>query len=196
MKNYDKEYFETLNYSNYIDRSEKYYKTAEELEFILKKISLIDEYDFILDYGCGFGFLIEGFKKLGYESVFGYDISQYAVEVASGRGNDIIDDINKFKCNILITLDVFEHMEDKQIRLVLKQTDPGIIIVRIPVKFNNDDDFYLDVSRKDKTHINCKSKKGWKKFFKNNNYKFNLELNLFSIYDSPGVMCLLLIKEK
>ena len=53
--------------------------------------------------------------------------------------------------------------------------------------------FTLLGTRIDKTHINCKNKESLISLFKSFGYKSFLKLNLNSIYDSKGCLCLLII---
>ena len=192
---YDKEYYGTINYTDYLGRKNKYFKTAEELVDLLKKLSLVKEDSEILDYGCAVGFLIEGFSRIGLNAS-GYDVSHWAVKESIKSGNKMVHDYTDFTGDILVSLDVFEHMRDTDIKHVLDATSPEVLIVRIPSSMDGGETFHLDVSKKDPTHINCKDKGDWLKFFGKSGYTFNLALNLFSIYDSEGVVCLLLLKDK
>ena len=109
----------------------------------------------------------------------------------------------KNKCKILkdfkgsydlgIFLDVLEHMNDKEIKKVFKKAKFKRLLVRIPCADKNSNKFYLKVSRIDKTHINCKNKESWISLFKSFGYKSFLKLNLNSIYDSKGCLCLLIL---
>ena len=69
-----------------------------------------------------------------------------------------------------------------------------VLIARIPVTGPEEKQFHLDVSRRDITHINCKTKKEWASILKNFGYSAILDLNLSTIYSSTGVFCPLCIK--
>jgi hypothetical protein len=71
---FDETYYRQGNYTSYLDREKRYYKTAEELSNFLKSVKL-DELPF-LDYGCAVGFLMSGFLNLKYEvaDIHGYDV--------------------------------------------------------------------------------------------------------------------------
>jgi hypothetical protein len=99
----------------------------------------------------------------------------------------MLDNIDNFKTDIIISLDVFEHMKDEEIYVLFEKLSSYVIICRIPVAEPFSSDFYLEVSRNDSTHINCKTKNQWKNFLKQFGYNKFLHLNLFSIYDSKGV---------
>jgi hypothetical protein len=137
--------------------------------------------------------LIKGFEKAGFKNVSGYDISDWAVEQA--RKND---------CNILehargtfdlgIFLDVLEHMTDQQIAELFSQLKLDKVLVRIPCAVaEQPDEFYLEVSRRDVTHINCKTDQDWIELFRGLGYHNCFRLNMSTIYDSPGCFCCLFI---
>lgn len=190
--NYDEKYFSTLNYTNYAERLPKYQATAREITELLEKLCLINAGSKIMDFGCGFGFLLNGLEWLNYENTSGYDISPYAREEARKRVCSSIIYDHEFPAvfKLMFALDVFEHMTDEEVRHTLANFSTRTLIFRIPVKYNiNDDDFYLEVSRKDQTHINCKTKDQWKRLFLDAGFACVLPLNLYTIYDSPGVYC-------
>lgn len=189
--NYNKKYFESVNYTNYKDRFEKYYKLASELnDFFSEKIKIINKNDKILDYGCAFGFLIQSFKKLGYKKIYGFDISEYAKKICKSKKIKLLSDLNNLDFDLIICLDVLEHMKDDDIKKLFTSNKFNKVLLRIPCAIEKEPDkFFLEVSRRDKTHINCKTKKGWINFFKSLGYKNIFMLNLNNIYDSDGVFC-------
>lgn len=196
---YDSNYYKTMNYADYLERGERYKKTAFELVDLLKKLGfLVDSSSFILDYGCAVGFLLEGFRMLGVQGV-GYEISEWAIEEGKKRGNNINPTSELFSKplgifpEVGIALDVFEHMSDEDIKKVFKFAHPKIWVVRIPSSTDGGKTFHLPVSRTDPTHINCKTKLDWQTFFYDLGAKAQLPLNLYTIYDSPGVTCLLIL---
>ena len=192
-KNYAKSYFTTLNYSNYLERELKYNKFGEELVEFLKKIKLLTYSTKILDYGCALGFMILSFRKLGY-SCDGYDISKWAKKKCLERDIKLVE-YKKAKYDLMLCLDVFEHMTDEQIRHCLHTFDPDHILLRIPCLTNGGKSFHLDISNNDPTHINCKDKKNWFNLFDSVGYKNKIALNLYTIYDTDGVLCYILSKQ-
>ena len=86
-------------------------------------------------------------------------------------------------------LDVFEHMFDEQIHLFLKNLNTDKLVVRIPCKLKGENDFHLSVSRKDPSHVNCKTKEEWIDLFSKFNYKYSESIVTKSIYDSDGCFC-------
>jgi len=190
---YNESYYNSNNYHNYSERSERYHHLAKELYGLLDSLSLISPSTFILDYGCAFGFLLEGFKKLGIDGI-GYDISEYARCEAVKRGNRVIDSIYNYNVyNIAFFLDVLEHIDENEINRIFKYINSDIIIGRIPCSYNSDQ-FYLEISRNDPGHINCKTKDEWKELLSKFGYTKFFHLNLNSIYDSKGVFSFIAFK--
>lgn len=190
---FEEDYYKSLNYTNYLDREDRYVKLAYELITYLEKENLISKNTKMLDYGCAVGFLINGIKKQNYDCS-GYDISEWAQQ-ESYRKFGI-----KFVCNkhskfdLMFCLDVFEHMNDEQILNCLSTFEPNTLVVRIPCADFNKNLYYLDISKNDPTHINCKDKNQWFEFFRNLGYKKFIKLDLLTIYDSIGVMSYIIYK--
>jgi hypothetical protein len=90
-------------------------------------------------------------------------------------------------------MDVFEHMTDLQVGTVLRTSKAKAVLARIPSSTDGGKTFHLEVSRADPTHINCKTKEQWIEFFKSFGYQTFLKLNLYCVYDTPGVTCLLIL---
>lgn len=73
----------------------------------------------ILDIGCGFGQFLKGLRFLGYENIFGVDISQEATNACekAGLNVDIINDIKSFaenanrKFDFIMMSHILEHIE-------------------------------------------------------------------------------------
>jgi len=185
-KQYDEEYFTSSNYSNYLERRDRYISLARELIETLSRIGVVSTDDVILDYGCAIGFLMEGIRDMGYHKIYGYDISEWAIAQAKDKGLNIVDELGA--CDVLVALDVFEHMPDVDILNVLDDCDADVLVGRIPCADSNQSDFYLDISRQDDTHINCKDKASWLSLLSGAGYDTVLPLNLYTIYDSKGVM--------
>ena len=51
MNNFDEHYFRTINYTNYLDREERYVKLANELCDYLEKLGCITPTSKFIDYG-------------------------------------------------------------------------------------------------------------------------------------------------
>jgi cyclopropane fatty-acyl-phospholipid synthase-like methyltransferase len=196
-KTYDSDYYRSSNYADYLERADRYKKTAYELTDLLRKLNLVQKDSTLVDYGCAVGFLLEGFQEAGYSNVLGYEISDWAVSEGRRRGNRIhywgYFDADPFATNVLTALDVFEHMTDEQVMDVVQTLNPSAMVVRIPSSTDGGKTFALEVSRADPTHINCKTKEQWIEFFRGLGYRTFLRLNLYTVYDTPGVTCLLIL---
>lgn len=52
MSLYEEEYYNSLNYTDYLGRKDKYYNSAKEMAGLLESIGLLNNNSSILDYGC------------------------------------------------------------------------------------------------------------------------------------------------
>jgi len=190
MKNkFTEEYYKSNNYVDYLSKKERYVKTAEEIYQTFGKFKIIDQSSSILDYGCSLGFLIKGFEKIGFKNIYGYDISEWAISKAKELDCKIIERVEG-TFDLGIFLDVLEHMEDSEITKVFSKIHFDYVLVRIPCSVEaNPTEFHLEISRADKTHINCKTEKDWIEFFKKLGYSKHLYLNMSTIYNSDGCFC-------
>ncbi len=185
---FSEEYYRTGNYTDYLERGPRYHQIAIELDQLFQTLNLCRKSQAILDYGCGVGFLGEGLIKLGYENVYGHDASSWAVGESMTRGLNFDETVVP---QIMVSLDVFEHMNDLDIANAIQKYFPVAIVARMPIARNGEQSFALEVSRKDKTHINCKTRTQWEQFFRNLGFSVVLRLNMRTIFDSEGVACLL-----
>lgn len=196
---YDENYYKTLNYADYLSRQERYDKLQDDICGLLSDLGLLKPDMNILDYGCAVGFLVKSFQDAGYKNTHGYDISDWAKKQARDNGiNNIWDVLPKEDYDLVTALDVFEHMGDKAVKDALLDIDTKILIVRIPVAVANqyevDLKFHLEVSRRDPTHINCKTAREWEEFItRYGMFRTCFKLNLHTIYDSPGVFCAMFV---
>ena len=74
---FDEQYYRSNNYADYLSKRERYVKTAEEIQQVFHKFSVIDQNSAILDYGCSLGFLLKGFEKAGFKNISGYPAIGY-----------------------------------------------------------------------------------------------------------------------
>jgi 2-polyprenyl-3-methyl-5-hydroxy-6-metoxy-1,4-benzoquinol methylase len=188
--NFEKDYFVNSKISNYKDyRAKKFESLAQDLlEYLAPKV---------IDFGCATGGLIYVLKKLGVDCE-GTDISHWAIEYGK-EFYGLEKELKYYTRDILTTakgltvlfLDTLEHMPIYEIEFllsILKKVKPKNVIVRIPVSEKEGEDFVLEVSRNDKTHINVHSKKWWEKLFKKHGFIWKSSLRGKTIYDSEGVM--------
>ena len=81
-----------------------------------------------------------------------------------------------------------------EIHELFQKVDAHCLVGRIPVSTDGGKSFHLEISRRDETHITCLAKEEWKNTLKDCGYFSFLHINLFTIYDSEGVMCFIALK--
>ncbi|MBT8525956.1 class I SAM-dependent methyltransferase [Polynucleobacter paneuropaeus] len=151
---YDKTFFQDSWVSNW-----------NELQFVLR--ALIKEnrsWKKILDFGCGPGIMID----LMNDGDVQYKGCDYSVEARKlylewfGKNPDLyfqtIEEVILKEVDVLITFDVFEHMADQEIDLLLEKCKS------IPNYL-----FNISRNRRIPGHINIKSDHAWLSFFKRHN---------------------------
>jgi hypothetical protein len=193
MTDYDENYYNRGNYVSYMDRKERYFKLAEELNYLLKALRLdIKPY---FDFGCAVGFLMEGFKDIGINYTMGYDVSDWAVNEAKEKGLIVNDRWNPdLNYGVTFMLDVLEHMELGELEDTFDKLKTTSIVFRIPVPLVYGEDYHLECSRNDPTHKIRWPKHMWNSWLKQRGYVV-LPLNLNNIYDSLGVFSGIAIKK-
>jgi SAM-dependent methyltransferase len=192
---FDKTYYETNNYTNYLERGDRYQQTAAELLAHLKTMNL--DHGPFLDFGCAVGFLLQGLKNLRPDAeMYGVDISEYAREVCKEKELTALPEVDFTKNHgVIFAMDVFEHMPIDQLDLFFNLIKAETIVFRMPVPAAEGEDYFLDVSRADPTHLIKWTKDEWREFFVENNY-IPLDLNLSTVYNSTGVYTGLAIRVK
>ena len=128
----------------------------------------------------------------------GFDISSWAINY----GRDILGVSNitdKWEdcpktCGTLTALDVFEHMPLEKVRAVLSEVSAKSLLVRMPVCNADGEDFALEVSRRDKTHITCLTKTQWGDLFAEYGYRLETIIAHKTIWDAEGALCRLYVK--
>lgn len=198
---FNEAYYTRNNYAGYLERFERYEKMVEELEYGLFRILKLDfKSKPVLDYGCGVGFVVKAFQNHGYKNVWGYDLSEWAVEYGRKHlgfpavheyDSRLQNDINYLPegWELMTSFDVFEHMLLAEVQGVLTRFHPRHLLVRIPLTREDGGKFVLPVSEADPTHITRLTRESWIKFFEENGYDFLFNINLGNIYDTEGVMC-------
>lgn len=194
---YCRDYYENSVISNYKNYNDRCY---DNLAHRLITECNMEKDDSIIDYGCATGLLIYSFKKYGFTRLNGTDISNWAIE--NGRNKfKLTSELHYFDRNLLsnnkdwlIALDVLEHIPTLEeliftLRIIKNGKNRKGLIVRIPVSKNEGENFYLEVSRVDKTHYQAHSKQWWLQLFAS----FGLHPVKFfdkkpEIWDSDGVL--------
>lgn len=191
---YNKDYYVNSKISNYEDyRKKKFSGLANDLYPFLK-------HKCVLDYGAATGGLIYELTAR-YVYCEGTDISYWAVEYGKKHYNleHLLHHYNPTLLSglfdVILFLDVLEHIPDEELHNILSNIQVAKqLIVRIPVSKNEGENFVLDISKNDKTHIQIHCKKWWLDFFKKYGYTINTFLNETCIYDSEGVLAVILEK--
>lgn len=83
----------------------------------------------ILDLGCGYGSFVYFLNKLGYQNVFGIDVSQEQIDQAKALGIKNIEQKDIFQylenkeneLDLIVMLDVLEHLTKDEIMTILKR---------------------------------------------------------------------------
>lgn len=188
--NFEENYFvksDISNYRNYKDK--KFHCLAADLKNLLigKKV---------LDFGCATGGLTAALRDENIDCI-GTDISYWAIAFgrdAYGLPPSALQFYNRQLLDepfdIVLFLDVLEHISTEELHAMFRIMKAREIIVRIPVALAEGQDFFLDVSRNDKTHIQVHSKGWWGSFFQRYGYNDGMVIVTDSIYDAPGVMAM------
>jgi len=189
---YDKTYFTSRNYENYLRR-----------KFDLLANDLVDELnlepsDRVVDFGCGYGGLIQELHRTGFDSIWGTDISNWAIEYGRGVFPEIADRLHYYNRNLLsepkrhvFFLDVLEHMPEYEVEFALQLARNGLegyLVARIPISAQEGETYVLDVSNNDPTHINCHCRDWWLELFVKMGYDFVGDIKTLAIYSSDGVL--------
>ena len=190
---FDETYFKSLNYTNYLEREIRYKKMAQELAEYLCWKDKLRHFCKLLDFGCAVGFFAKGLNELGF-SCDGYDISDWAQIEAKKRGINVVS-FEPSQYDVMFAFDVFEHMSDDEITAALDVFSPKFLLFRIPCSTDGGKTFHLEISKRDPTHINCKTKTQWVDFLGKHGFGHFEPIDLYTIYDTDGVMCYICQKE-
>ena len=185
-------YYATANYSHYLCKADRYRHLARDLADLFEKVSVWQDVDRLLDFGCGPGFLVQGFQKLGKQAS-GCDISAWSVHYGGAtlgipflRLPEQVDWHTHW--SMVTALDVFEHMTDDDLAALFAKLDAEHLVVRIPVCDEDGGKFVLPVSEADPTHINRKTAASWDRLLRGHGWQPWLVLNLSTIWESSGVL--------
>ena len=186
---FEKDYFKDSVLSNYRDyRKKKYDALFEDL----LRLGIVQG-DSIVEFGCATGALIYEFVNHGYTNIVGTDVSWWAITY--GRNELGIPDTKLQYLNYnllaslsdwLLCLDVLEHIGTDELKHIIDIMCARRLVLRVPVCAREGQDFVLDVSKNDKTHIQCHTKLWWKELL-SRRYTFDRPIAGNAIYDSEGV---------
>jgi SAM-dependent methyltransferase len=131
--------------------------------------------DCVLDFGCAKGFVVKALRILGIES-FGVDVSAYAIGQAPAEVAPYCRliagcrDPALFQRHYdwLLSKDVFEHIAEEELRVLLTRARDHIRRMFIVVPFGQDDGrgkFVIPAYDSDITHITVKPRAWWDELF-------------------------------
>lgn len=192
---FNKKYYIGASESNYLDYRNK--KFSDQVTDIIN-ILCLNKDDKILDFGCATGGLLKELKNKGFNNVKGTDISNWAIEYGKEFYNleSELEFYNRNllceKFNYVVMLDVLEHLPTYELETVLKLMKKGLLnklLVRIPVSSKEGEDFFLEVSKNDKTHIQVHSKDWWINKIENFGFVYLTDIHKNTIFSSEGVFC-------
>ncbi len=146
----------------------------------------------VLEYGCANGFLVKCLRDFGVNS-YGVDISSYAIEnslpdisnrLSIIRNNNLKNCINKIKFqkkffDWTISKDVFEHIKQKDLKIIIKQISNVSKKLLVIVPLGDNSKYRIKQYHMDKTHIIIKDENWWKRLFNENG--FELEKILYRV---------------
>jgi len=196
--NFEKDYYINSETSNYIDYTNKKFDSLFE---DLKRIPISNDKS-ILDFGCATGGLVNCFYKNGYSKIKGTDISYWAIDYGRKQyklSNKILNHYNRQLLekpfDFIFFLDVLEHIPLEELNSILSLIkNINKVIVRLPVSKREGENFVLDVSKNDKTHIQIHNKAWWMRLFRKHGFKKYKILKKNSIYESEGVLARILYR--
>ena len=195
---YDKDYYENglakglSCYENYRWIPELTCPMAHAICNSLK----IKSNDKVLEYGCAHGFLVKALNDFKIDA-YGVDISSYAlskvdVEIKKKtsllKGNNIKNSLKKmkikFKFDHIISKDVFEHIEPKDLKKILREMSTLTRELFVVVPLGDIGKYRIASYAEDKTHIIAESENWWKKLFIENKFKIkSFSYNIEGIKD-------------
>ena len=187
---YDKDYYIDSTVSNYVDYTKRNF--TDIADDIIKVMKLTHRSN-VLDYGCATGGLVKALRDK-HINAFGMDISEWAIQY--GQENfgltdyiNTIDnmDVHTFVDNVTC-LDVLEHMTLTDIIKLLGSIRADKMLVRIPISNKEGNDYTLEVSRNDESHMPAHSRTWWVAMFGSFGFDYFKSVTTSNMYDTKGVM--------
>lgn len=192
---FNEDYFEngiisgTSCYVNYRWMPELTIKMAYKL---VKKIKLKED-EKILDFGCAKGYLVKALRILDFQA-YGCDISEYAIKNLDPDTKDYCELITNTQSPIpfketfdwIITKDVLEHLNEKQLDTFLKKSFSKTKKMFHVIPLGDENDQYIVPEYAlDKTHILAKDEEWWKNKFKSHGWnKIKMDYKVKGIKDN------------
>lgn len=191
MSLFERNYFVESKVSNYKDYRLKKFRN---LMIDLIEILGLRKCDTILDAGCATGGLLNEFWKNGYKNIWGFDVSKWSVNWGRKNYPDLKTRLLwgnvSISKDVVLCLDVLEHLDGDDLEAFLESVRVGLsgyMVVRIPVSKAEGENYVLDVSRNDKTHLEPHCKGWWEKKLMDNGFELVRTVRKPTIYDSEGV---------
>lgn len=189
---FGEQYFRTNNYKDYLAR--KFDALASE---ILWEAKLYDG-AVITDFGCGYGGLLAAMDSMGKYILNGTDISTWVISEGKRRYPHLAPRLQYYNRNLLtepndllLFLDVLEHMPEHEVESTLKLARTGargLVAVRIPVCAKEGQRFVLEISNNDPTHICCHTANWWIARLSEAGFNLKRDFGGEAIYRSDGVL--------
>jgi cyclopropane fatty-acyl-phospholipid synthase-like methyltransferase len=182
---YDEDYYErgvVVGKSGYMNYSWMPELTIRMAHFLIMSLGISKD-DRVLDYGCAKGYLVRALRLLGVNAE-GVDVSRYAIDNVDGAvkahcrliGDPADAQLFKGDYDMMIAKDVFEHMMEDDLRVLLRHAHSRCkrMFVVVPVAAdNNCNTFIVPEYNKDITHITIKSVSWWTKLFEETGWKID-----------------------
>lgn len=189
---FDKSYYVDSTISNYTDYRKKRY--ADLAKTLVARLGLTAETK-ILDFGCATGCLLKELELCGIVNAVGTDISHWAISQGRqmfGFDKERLQHYNlhllEQEFDVVFFLDVLEHMPPGDIQDTMRLVSADTLVVRLPVSANEGEDFVLDVSKNDKTHIQIHPKCWWGALLLDYGFETSDIFDESPIYESEGVL--------
>lgn len=189
---FERGYFQDSQIGNYKDYLNRMF--GDQAADLVTALCL-DPRTRILDFGCATGGLVAALRARGLGSVVGTDISYWAIRhgrKSHGLASDVLQHYNRQLLeedfDLVLFLDVLEHVPTDELGELLSFLVADRIVVRVPVSAGEGENFVLQVSRNDKTHVQVHDKGWWEDLFHRHRYVLDLVLQTPTIYDSAGVL--------
>jgi len=174
---YDEDYYERgvmVGKSGYMNYSWMPELTIRMAHFLIVSLGIARNAR-VLDYGCAKGYLVRAFRLLGVDAE-GVDVSRYAIDNVDGTVKAhcrLIVGAADAQCfsgdyDMMIAKDVFEHIEEGELKALLRAALPRCrrMFVAIPVAADDHcNAFIVPEYNKDITHITIKSTDWWTRLF-------------------------------
>jgi hypothetical protein len=173
----NKNYFDRDYYERGIESGKSLYQNYRWMpeQTIPMAMTIIDYLDIkrgekILDFGCAFGYLVKAFRLL-YRDAWGFDISNYALSKIDSETTPFCSptDVLSESFDYCIAKDVFEHMNESEIRSRLKKIKSKVLFAIIPLG-ESIKGYNAPSNNLDRSHIICENEFWWIDFFNSTGY--------------------------